>query len=803
MEDSKNLFLEANVSNEKTSNNVEWKSIFRFLKSKWYLLLISTVFCFFAAKLYLKYLTPIYRVKAKVLIKDVGNGKDGGNMDVLKDIGLISSKSSIDNELEILKSVTLMDELVKAMNLNIRYYIKTKFKPTEIYNEQCPFKVIFPNFNNDSMLNPVSYNIRIIDNNGYEIKIGKKDKKMIGKWGESIILPIGKAIFYRNFEVKVMKEQDYLLSVTNYQDAVDQYMQVFEPTLTNKQASAITFSLKEAIPEKGVDILNKIIHIYIQDNIDDKNEIADSTMAFITDRLASLGNDLSSLENDIEKYKIDNKIVDVEAQGKALVGEHSEINKNLSEKEVQIYIVKSIITFMNEHSTSIVPSTLLQENEIYTKLIEKYNELQATKIRLLMSQTSSSPIIQDADRQIKSLKDEIITALSAIESEMQIEINNIKKDLGIVYGEISKVPSKQRIFLEYTRQQNILQELYLFLLKTKEQSAITKSSNIANIKIIDSARCERFPVSPNKKIFIYGSLFIGLIIPLAWFYIRGMLNTTVQSKFDISNNTSVPVIGEIGHNIDNSSVVIQVGSKSLLAEQFRSLRTNIQFFLNMEQEKVIMLTSSMSEEGKSFISTNLGCSLAISGKKVIILELDLRKPKISKTLGLDNSIGFSNYAIGQAELSQIIQPSGVLDSLFIIPSGPVPPNPAELILLNKTEELFKILRTKFDYIIIDTPPIGFVTDAQLANKYADLALYVVRNMFTEKEQLKIVDNLYTQKKINKIGIVINDIKMDNGSSYGYEYGYGYGYGYKKNNTYYIEEVTNNKFISFLKKNKKK
>ncbi|MBS1689469.1 MAG: polysaccharide biosynthesis tyrosine autokinase, partial [Bacteroidetes bacterium] len=372
---------------------------------------------------------------------------------------------------------------------------------------------------------------------------------------------------------------------------------------------------------------------------------------------------------------------------------------------------------------------------------------------------------------------------------------------------IKEIPTKERVFLEYSRQQAIKQELYLFLLKKREETAIGKSTTIANSRIIEPARSSGAPFSPKRSMIFLTAFLIGVLTPAVVIYLRNLLNTRINSRADINALTKISIAGEIGHSDNQDTLVVTPGSRSVIAEQFRALRTNIEFLLTKEDEKVIMLTSSMSGEGKSFVSLNVASTLALSGKRVVLMELDLRKPKISKYLGLDNSIGFSNYAIGQAEYDKIIVPSGVQDNFFIIPSGPIPPNPSELIILPKIAELFSLLRKDFDYVVIDTAPIGFVTDAQLLGRYADAVLYLVRQGYTYKQQIQLADELHRTRKMPRMSLIVNDVQVTRGYGYGYGYySYGYGYGYGAYGGYFEEKNKNANFLQkffnrFQKRNK--
>ena len=380
--------------------------------------------------------------------------------------------------------------------------------------------------------------------------------------------------------------------------------------------------------------------------------------------------------------------------------------------------------------------------------------------------------------QILELRKAILSNLSSTKQSLIIKRNQVLANSSKVQGAIQQVPSQERIFLDLSRQQQIKQELYIYLLQKREETAISKTSNISNSLTIDYPKAEIKAVSPKKVLVFALAAFLGLLIPLIRIILADTINKKILTKSDITNLTNVPIVGEISHNETKDNLVIVRDSRSSIAEQFRALRTNIQFYLNDDDEKVILVTSSMPGEGKSFLSINFANVIALSGKKVVIMELDLRKPKVSVQFNLSNKIGFSNYIITKdLKAADIVNPSGSNPNLFVISSGPVPPNPAELLLHERTDLLIKELKAMFDFIVIDSPPIGLVTDAQLMSKFSNLTLYVVRQKYTLKEQLFIPESLYQEKKMKKIGIVVNDIEVTNKAGYGYGYGFGYGYGY--------------------------
>ncbi|EOR94073.1 Tyrosine-protein kinase Wzc [Arcticibacter svalbardensis MN12-7] len=759
-----------------TTSKDETKEFLQFvgkILANWFWVLLSTVICLSGAFFYSRYYTPVYKISAKVLFNDEKNGSGLGAQNDLLDLSsLLGSKSSVDNEAEVLKTRMLMEKVVRGLNLNITYYSKGNIRDIELI--EPPFTVQL--LNTRDTIQSASFDVKFLDSNTFEIT--NEDVTKTVKYNQPLFLDnIGKVNFVRN--VGILRKKDfYKFEVTSIDQTVSAFMNELSVSVTNKQVSTIDLIFNYPIPQKGELILNSLIEKYVQGNITDKNLIADSTISFIENRLQYVGQELGDIEGSIQNFKQKSKITDITEQSKVLIQSSGQYIDELAKVETQLSILNSLENYLKDGSKNkrVLPSAVLPEDMVFSGLIERYNTLLLDRDRQSLSSTENNPYIQNLEEQISNLRIDMLSNLSNTRSSLIITRNKLRQRTGLVEGEIRKVPAAERTYLDLARQQQIKQELYIFLLQKREETAISKTSNISNSKVIDLPKANPIPFKPNKRMILLVGLAIGLIIPLSLIYFKGLLNTRVVTKQDITDNTIVSIIAEIGNNDSGADIIINNESRTPIAEQFRSLRTNLSFFLKGD-EKTILLTSSMSGEGKSFISLNLANVLAISGKKVVVMEMDLRKPNLSSKLNLSNSFGVTNYIISEeTDINDIIVESGVLPNLYIISSGPIPPNPAETILTKRLDDLMEALKAQFDYIIIDAPPVGLVTDAQLLSKYSDLTLYVVRQGYTYKSQLAIIQDLYSNKKMKQISVLINDIKLDGGYGYGYGYG-GYGYGY--------------------------
>ncbi|PUZ26243.1 capsular biosynthesis protein [Chitinophaga parva] len=763
-------------------SSTDFQQLFDKFTRNWYWFLLSVIVCMAGTWAYLRYVTPDYKINAKILVEDQQKGGDIPGKDVLDELDLFNSKSNVENELEIVKSRTLMENVVRKLQLNVAYFAEGRIKKTEEWGA-LPFT--FHWIYLKDTLNDVQYTVQqTADGKQFHLENKKAGVDKTAHWGDTLHVQEGILQVMRN-ELVNMANSDYTVSVTSIDKATANYQAALEAAIPNKDVSVINLSLISSIPRKGEQIVNALLDTYQQASIDDKNRIADSTIAFIDNRLQLVSQELSGVEKDIQNFKQQNEVADLQAQSKALVEGTTDFAKQLTDQQVRKSVVESLQQYLADETNNkrVMPSSLIVQDPGFMALVQKYNTLEMERERQMMSSTEHNPVVRNIDEQLAGLRTDLQSNLASLNRGIDVSIAELQRQAGMLTDKIHQVPGKERIYLDFSRQQEVKQELYLFLLKKREESAISKTSNIAIARIVDAGKSEPLPFKPKRPLVYALGLLIGLGLPMGWLYFRDLLNKRINQRTDITSILPVPIIAEIGHSPREAILTVGKNTHTSLAEQFRAMRTNLQFVLAGSGKKVILLTSSMSGEGKSFIAMNLSTIIAMSGKKVVLVEMDLRKPKISERLGLANHVGFSSYVIGQTPLNELLKPSGQHENFWVIPSGPIPPNPAELLLMEKTEALFAYLRAEFDYVIIDSAPIGLVTDAQLLGRYADASLYVVRLGHTFKHQLLFCKDLYLQRKLGNMGLIVNDVKAGSGYSYGYGYGYGYGdaYGYQETN----------------------
>ncbi len=747
------------------------KSLVEFLGrliANWHWFAICAVVGLSLAYLHLRYSTPLYKINAKVLVTDQQKGGRMASQGVfMGDLGsLFGGVNSVDNEAEILKTRYLMEQVVQKLNAQVKYFAAGNIRDVEI--DPSPFHITL--LDTDSLIG-ATYQFTPSDSLGFLVSAEGFEATVT--FGKPVSLPnIGTILFTRNAEVPFI-EKAYKFQVIPFGARVNEYMGNLSVVVSNKQVSIIDLSFDYPIKTKGEEILRTVIQTYTENNLKDKNIIADSTISFIENRLLFVSQELGDVEGTMQTFRQSEQLADISTQSQLLLENSSQSLNELSKVETQLSILDNLRGYLrDEGNQRVLPSAILPEDVVFNSLVQRYNTLLLERDRRLLSATPDNPTVINLDEQLRNLRADMLESLNNSERSLEITRNQLQRKTGQLESQVRAVPATERQFLDLARQQQIKQELYIYLMQKREETAIGKTANIPNSRVIDPPKAAALPFSPRRSITLLAGLLIGLVIPMATIYLKNLLNTRIQHKEDISRYTQAPIVGEISRNAGKETVMVSPDSRSAIAEQFRALRTNLSFYLVEPAHKTILLTSSMGGEGKSFVALNLAMALAISGKRVVVMEMDLRKPNISSKLQVRNVSGFSNYAVGNgiAPLA-LAQPSGLHQNLSLISSGPIPPNPAELILGERTQELFTVLAETFDFVIIDAPPIGLVTDAQLLGKYADLTLYLVRQGYTYKNQLQIVDDLYRNHKVKQLAIVVNDI--DPKSSYGYGYGYGY------------------------------
>jgi tyrosine-protein kinase Etk/Wzc len=743
--------------------------------SKWHWFVISILVFFGLAYYVAQVQAPSYLVTAKVQINDPKRGGESAESQLLGELGSMAS-ATIANETEIIQTRYLMERVVRSLKLNVKYYTKGSLRNNELY--QAPFVV--------DIVEPVD----TISTTEFDTQFTSGGKISLKSDKIDTVVSYNKPFKIKGVGlVQILKASEAPVPSVTYPvtiasvDKVVESLQGALTVLSEGTSSVIDISFNYPVPKKGEDILGKLLQIYVETNVNDRNRLADSAYAFIQTRLRYLGGELGGLESNIQGFRQKNNITEMSEQSSLLINNSSQFLNELAKIETQLSVLQSLEDYMrsNRKGSSIVPSTLVVSDPLFSNLVEKHNALILERDNRLMSVTETNPIIVNLNQQIASTNSDMLASLSSSKNTLNITRNRLMAQIKNVEGQVQNVPKNERNYLDLARQQKIKEELFIFLMQKGEETAISKTYNTPNSTNIDPPKSGTSPVSPNKMIYYAAGILLGLIVPAGLFYTQYLFNSKIDTKGDITKKTTVPIVAEIGHSGDVKNLIIGNMTRSAIAEQFRALRTNLSFYLNKPSGNIILVTSGMSGEGKSFASINLGNVLALSGKKVLLIELDLRKPSLSSKFGVDNVFGFTNYVNDtKVGVKDIIRPLSIHENMFLISSGEIPTNPAEILLSERASLLIQELGLMYDYIIIDAPPVGVVTDAQLLGQHADFCLYVVRHNYTEKSQLEIVEDLNANNRMKQLGILVNDIKTGNGNGYGYGYGYNYGsYGHEE------------------------
>lgn len=724
---------------------------------------------------YLRYQTPVYEVNASILIKD---DKKGGTISdeltAFEDLGILKNNKNIDNEIEILKSRSLMALVVKELKLNVQYFSYGRPIAHERFFDS-PFLATY--ILNDSTQNLVgNWVIYPESEKKYTLKDGK-GKSMIGNYnfGDAIDMPFGKLIITTTkfLSVSYLKK-DFRIVINPIDRLIDIYIGSIKIMPVNKNSNAIKITLRDALPQKAAAIVDNLIKQHNLDAIADKNQVSLNTYNFISERINYIAKELNEVEGSAEEFKIKNKLTDIKSDGNVFLETGSETAKGLLEVGTQKQIADFMIDYLQKHQdlTNLIPSNLGITDIPLASQISEYNLVVLERGRLLKYSGEKNPVISNLENQIVSLRTAITEGLKNYLNSLVIRMNELNKKDTEINSKISTVPKYEREYRIIQRQQQIKEALYLYLLQKREETNIALAVTVANAKVIDYAYSNGKVVAPKKQVIYMISFLIGLLFPALVLYLLNVMDTKVHGKRDI-DEIKVPFIGDIPQSDAKKRIVVSKGDNSSIAEAFRLLRTNLEFVLgkNGDKGRTVFVTSTLGKEGKSFIALNLAASIAQSGKKVILLGMDFRAPKILKYLELADRNGITNFISDkETNLKDVIFRTDLIENLDILPSGTIPPNPAELLMSDRVVELFEKIKAEYDYVIVDTAPVGMVTDTLIISKYADAFLFVVRANVIEKKQLNIAESCYKEKRLPNMTILLNGTDTRNG------YGYGYGYG---------------------------
>jgi tyrosine-protein kinase Etk/Wzc len=767
--------MENNIPPIKTSNleNINIREIVIKYLLKWHWFLISVVICFFIAYFYLKITNEEFQVQTTILIKKDKSASGLIDMSMLDGLGgSVSSSKEIEDEIQILTSKTLMSNVIRSLSVETEYFKKDKFKYNEIY-PLTPIQLVTPRMFKDTVKQTVIFNI-LRKENEYQIDFnyGKiHNSYKITDLNQSIITKVGIFKFLKKIQIK--NGETYKIVTYPIRSLTDDYCKSIKISSVTKRASAINISTISACPLKSEVVLDKLIELYNQDAVIDKNLIATSTASFIQERIILIGSELLDEEMNVENYKKKNKLTDITTDANIILKSASEYDNKSAELETQLNLVSYIEAYVkdNKHQYDLVPANLGIEDKSLMQLIQDYNYTLLQRIKVMRTTNERNPVITQIEQQLKALRASIIVSIGSIKDGLKISKRDVLGKTNQFSSRISGVPTQERELTEILRQKDIKSKLYLFLLQKREENALSLASTIPSAKTLDAAYSSLKPVAPRKMIIYLFAIMFGILIPLIYIYIHDLLNNKIINSKELKRLVKAPYLGSIGLKKEADVVVVREGKTTPIVEMFRIIRTNLQFMLAGKENPVILITSSISGEGKSFTSINIAMSFALMKKKVVLVGLDIRSPMLGDYLHLSKERGITMYIADESYVvDDIIVPSNLHPFLDVIPAGPVPPNPAELIMNQRLDDLFLQLREKYDYVIVDSAPIGLVSDTYLINRVVDNCIYVARQNYTPREATDLINEIYEHNRLNGMSIILNG--TDESSGYGYGYGYG-------------------------------
>lgn len=783
MEENKN-----NVGTQPEEDFNIQEILFRYL-IHWPWFVGSVLFCVACAFGYLKLATPIYQVSATVLIKD---DKKGGGSSMTSELekmglaGMVTSTNGIDNEIEVLKSKSLAHEVVNQLNLFVTYHDEDEFPKKELYRTSPVWVSLTPQ-EADKLpaAMKVKMNLQPQGTADIEIEVGKKKyQKHLDKLPAVFPTDEGTVAFFANPDSllsRIDNERQIAATILSPMAVAKSYAASLAIVPTSKSTSVVTMSLNNSNVQRGKDYINKLLEVYNINTNNDKNEVAQNTAEFIDERIAIISKELGNTEQDLENFKRTAKITDLSSEAQIALQGNAEYEKKRVENQMQINLVLDLKKYLLGEEFQILPSNVGLQDAGASGAIERYNEMVSERNRLLRNSTESNPAIVNLTTSIQAMRSNVQATLDATLKGLQITKTDLDREASRYSRRISDAPTQERQFVSIARQQEIKSGLYLMLLQKREENAIMLAATANNAKIIDAASAGG-TVAPKSMQILMVALVLGLGLPVGVIYLLSLLQVKIEGRADVEKLTILPVIGDIPVADDiKGAIAVFENQNNLMSETFRGIRTNLQFLLE-EGQKVIMVTSTVSGEGKSFVSANTAISLSLLGKKVVIVGLDIRKPGLNKIFHLPmKEHGITQFLTApKLSIMDLVQPSDINPNLFILPGGAVPPNPTELLARKGLEEAIEQLKQHFDYIVLDTAPVGMVTDTQLISRVADLTVYVCRADYTRKSEFALVNELATTNKLPRISIAINGLDLKK-KKYGYYYGYGkygkyYGYG---------------------------
>ena len=761
---------------------------------KWFVL--SVILCLMVAFIYIYFTLPVYQVGTSIVFKDDERGGGITQLNVFKEMGVVTRRSNVDNEVEILKKSLIVERVIRDLGLYVTYSeLKPVFpfkingleditsrlphrKTAVLYGDESPLKLTV----SENILNrigmPIEFDVQVDDSGLYTFTgvYGKDKFHVIASSNDSTVrfpfgdvrIDKGKTAFKENTKIQI--------SINNPLNVANFYLGTLEVELTSKTSSVANIKFQTYNINLGNDFLKNYIKSYNEKGINDQRELAAETSEVIEAHLANLSNELSAVEDQTQDFRQSRGLTNISSQADLYNSQLANISERRMDVESQYSIVSDVLRLVEQAGQyQLIPASSGINSPVLNEQISSYNNQVMERNKLARIASSTNQTMININSQLQSTFNSVLSGLRNEKNNLEIQLRDINLEYSRNNAKIRAIPQQERAFSDLIRQQNIKEDLFLYLLQKKEERYMNMTTVEPNSKMIDNV--QMMGVSwPNKMFIMLIALAIGMIIPLLGIKIKDILRYQIDTREDLKDLSSVPVLGEIPKMDQIEGVAVKEGSNDSFNEMIRLLRANLLFVIDGKEKKVINVLSSISGEGKSFVLVNLAMSLAILDKKVLIIELDIRKPKLAKVLNLKDKQGITLYLSGHLDKSELVNPSGIHPNLSIITAGTIPPNPSELLAKPQLDELVNDMRSQYDYILIDTSPVGLVSDSFLLDRLTDVNLYVARVGYTPKKMIENADMYFRENRLKKMYYILNYVDL-NGVDYRYGLGKKYGYGY--------------------------
>ncbi|MBW4897785.1 polysaccharide biosynthesis tyrosine autokinase [Prevotella denticola] len=816
MEEKTNFEKGQEQETQERQSAFDFAVLYRTIILNWYWFILSLVICGGLGAIYLRYATPKYQSTAKLLIKDDdSNSKRGQSLQNMTNLGIISNSAGIDNEMEILTSHSIAEDAIRDLKLYVDYSTKGRIKDIILYRDQ-PLNVDIDRAHLEKLNQPVDLTITrngttYIVSGTYSVPTDENESegpfslnRKFTSLPATIATRAGIITISSNNGHSLHDGQTLKVEVLSPKMASNKYVGELQVAQTSKTTSIAQLQLTDEVPQRSIDYLKQLAIVYNRQANEDKNIVALRTEKFINSRLQKINAELGKTEGQLQNYKQQNGMVELKLNAGNAVTNQNESELKLADIQTQIELFSTIAQEVESSSrnlSQVIPSNVGLDDQSSTSLINKYNELVLERNRLLRSASENSPVVEPLTVQIRELNGNIRRAISTARQNLQIQRDALAAQVSKFNEQVAETPQQERMLTQIGRQQEVKSGLYLMLLQKREENSISLAATADKGKLIDDPQLVG-KISPKSAIIMLIALLLGLAIPALVIFLLQLFRYKIEGHEDVARLTKLPIIADVAIASNTAKgkadIVVHENQNNQMEEIFRSLRTNLQFMLH-EGQKVVLFTSSTSGEGKTFTAANLSVSFGLLGKKVILVGLDIRRPRLAELFGInDHRHGITNLLVKDAptaaDVQEQILPSGVNKNLDLLMAGPIPPNPAELIARSSLEAIIKALKDKYDYIMIDTAPVGLVTDTLQIARVADASIYMCRADYTPKSNFELINALANEKKLPNMAMVLNGIDMSK-KKYGYYYGYGrygkygrYGrglgsYGYGKNGNY--------------------